>query len=73
MTPFALAYTAWRHTRGLTHREVGALLGVSPRTSEAYAQGQHIPEPDVLATLRRLGFVPPPFIRRGPGRPESHP
>lgn len=72
-TDFALLLNAWRRTRGWTHRELAAKLGISPRTSEAYTQGQHVPEPDILATLRRMGFPEPAPERRGPGRPEvSH-
>lgn len=68
-TDFALLLNAWRRTRGWTHRELAAKLGISSRTSEAYTQGQCFPAEDVLATLKRMGFVPPPFTRRGPGRP----
>lgn len=72
-TDFALLLNAWRRTRGWTHRELAAKLGISSRTSEAYTQGQCFPAEDVLATLRRMGFPEPAPKRRGPGRPEvSH-
>jgi len=69
-TTFALAYTAWRRAQGFKHADLAARLGISRRTSEAYAQGQRLPEPDVMATLRRMGLNAPLPPRRGPGRPE---
>lgn len=71
-SPFAIAYHDWMRDRDLHHRELAAVLGISKRTSEAYSAGRCLPAEDVLATLLRLGFAPPPFVRRGPGRPEVH-
>lgn len=69
-SPLAIAYHDWMRDRGLHHRELAAVLGISKRTSEAYSAGRCLPAEDILIELRRLGFTPPPFVRRPTGRPE---